>query len=125
MTYKEHSICIWCKHFVLRTKDSIIPSCSAFPKGVPNEIMPGERTATFDHRYPHPDDNGIQFEPNDDIDELMKLIGIREIVHRYGGDKDKIWHALNRLFAEYDDRREYGAMRPSLEEITNLENDVE
>lgn len=125
MTYKEHSICIWCKHLKLRSKNSIIPSCSAFPTGIPDEIMPIVGPVTFDHRYPHPNDNGVQFEPKNDVNELMKSVGIRQIIDRYGGDESEIFPALNRIFKEYDDRRKDGSMRPSSEEINNYERDDE
>lgn len=37
--------------------------CEAFPGGIPDEVEYGE----VDHRYPHPEDNGIQFVPDDDV----------------------------------------------------------
>jgi hypothetical protein len=33
--------------------------CDAFPDGIPEEITRNE----FDHRNPHPDDNGIRYTP--------------------------------------------------------------
>lgn len=39
-----------------------VGTCAAFPDGVPALIWAGG----FDHRDPHPDDNGIQFEMRTD-----------------------------------------------------------
>ena len=50
-------ICLECKHFHRDSKREGF-TCDAFPDGVPEEIIMGE----FDHRKPHPDDRGIQFE---------------------------------------------------------------
>ncbi len=45
--------CLKCKHF---NGDW---TCSAFPKGIPKDIS----TNRIDHNHPHPNDNGIQYEP--------------------------------------------------------------
>ena len=37
-------------------------TCAAFPEGIPSLILVGG----FDHRDPHPDDNGIRFEVRTD-----------------------------------------------------------
>lgn len=37
-------------------------NCTAYPEGIPDEIMSNE----VDHRYPHEGDRGIQFAPVDD-----------------------------------------------------------
>jgi len=44
--------CLRCKYWNGKGR------CEAFPDGIPHEILIDE----FDHKEPHPDDNGIQFE---------------------------------------------------------------
>ena len=39
-------------------------TCTAFPQGIPPEILAGG----FDHREPHPDDNGVRFEARPESD---------------------------------------------------------
>ncbi len=51
--------CDQCKHWIINKER---PKCRAFPKGIPFEIIAGE----FDHRNPHPDDNGIRYEQKED-----------------------------------------------------------
>jgi hypothetical protein len=35
-------------------------TCTAFPDGIPRDIGGVEEDLRFDHREPHPGDNGIQ-----------------------------------------------------------------
>ena len=49
-------ICQGCIHLVGNLMN---PTCSAFPAGIPQEIL----FSQVDHRKPYPDDLGIQFEP--------------------------------------------------------------
>jgi hypothetical protein len=58
--YSLSSFCLSCKHFNLDPKDDGEYICKAFPLGIPTEICFGD----FDHRNPHPEDNGIQYERN-------------------------------------------------------------
>lgn len=51
--------CATCQNYILRTT-----TCKAFPKGIPWEILTGR----FDHSLPHPEDNGIQYEPEDNME---------------------------------------------------------
>lgn len=41
----------------------MVPYCRAFPDGIPYEIVAGIVT----HAVPYPDDNGIQFEPQEEV----------------------------------------------------------
>ena len=64
-------LCLFCTHF---PKGESIPyrfTCSAFPHGIPGEIIYG----TFDHRQPHPEDHGIQFEIDNRIKERLEEAG--------------------------------------------------
>jgi len=49
--------CLKCKHY--NTSDLNGNTCTAYPDGIPVEIM----SDMIDHREPYPGDNGIQFEP--------------------------------------------------------------
>lgn len=48
--------CVWRR---LTGNELGIPICSAFPAGIPVEIMTGE----FDHTKPYPGDGGIRYLP--------------------------------------------------------------
>jgi hypothetical protein len=52
----QFSLCVRCKHKFLGKA-----GCAAFPDGIPAEFARG----ITEHRYPHPSDNGIQFEEID------------------------------------------------------------
>jgi hypothetical protein len=61
MTYKKYlSLCWFCKHFdhVHWSEKLGYFRCHAFPERIPSGIINIE----VDHREPHPDDNGIQFD---------------------------------------------------------------
>lgn len=49
--------CLECKH-IGRTTDDFVPTCKAFPEGIPDEIFFEKVT----HDKPYHGDNGIQFE---------------------------------------------------------------
>lgn len=60
----QHSapMCMWCAHFYEELSGF---KCEAFPGGIPEDIY----ESRFDHREPHPDDKGIQFELAEDAGE--------------------------------------------------------
>ncbi len=70
-TYAKPFICIWCKHFD-RTVDAIAPVCTAFPTGIPAAII----TNATDHRQPVAGDNGIQYEPDPNLEETAPFVEI-------------------------------------------------
>jgi hypothetical protein len=68
--------CSFCQNFnwdeLKVSTDKILKiTCKAFPDGIPNIIL----DAKFDHRKSHDNDNGIIFNPIDDIDtdEIFNL----------------------------------------------------
>ncbi len=70
-------LCDYCKH---RQPGTSPPACKAFQR-IPLPI----RLMYFDHRNPHPDDNGIQFEPVDDKPETLAAIAkIKVRTGRFG-----------------------------------------
>jgi len=55
----ESNYCPNCSNLIM-TEEFLV--CSAFTKGIPEEILTGE----VDHTKPYKGDNGIQFEPIED-----------------------------------------------------------
>lgn len=71
MSHVIQGICPLCKHLDRsKVRDSRTDEpyfCTSFPDGIPIEIELGK----WDHRRPHPEDNGVRFEL---IDEYKKAI---------------------------------------------------
>jgi len=56
---KTIPLCWWCRHFdTAAYENEYAYRCAAFPQRIPAEIINIE----YDHRAPHPDDDGTQFE---------------------------------------------------------------
>ena len=60
MTSIAPPICGGCRH--LTSPDLRDPTCTAFPAGVPWDIL----LSKADHRQPFPGDGGSRFDPTDD-----------------------------------------------------------
>jgi len=50
--------CLYCKHLRELINNEEMPTCDAFPLGIPIEIIDGHQS----HRIPYDSDSGIQFE---------------------------------------------------------------
>lgn len=67
MTSRPASQCGFCRHYVSvldRPPGSSGPACSAFPDGIPEELLRNRA----DHRQPFPDDHGVRWEPDGDVE---------------------------------------------------------
>jgi|GEM_PF-5825951 len=56
--------CKYCQHYKGKQ------TCKAFPEGIPNDIIVG----SHNHEYPYKGDNGILFERNYDVVDLIELL---------------------------------------------------
>lgn len=101
-----HDGCIHCKHFRKYREHDRKFLCDAFPEGIPDEIV----DAKFDHRKPHPNDNGIQFVMNPDREEMVTYV---EETLLQIEENERLWEAHKR------EREE------KLRKIYGLEEDVD
>ncbi len=62
---KKGSRCLYCMHI----NEKKLGICTAFPRGIPHEILSSE----FNHINKHPKDHGIQFMLNDKAVERWGL----------------------------------------------------
>ena len=101
-----HAGCLYCRYFQGEDTSEFI--CQAFP----DEIIKGY----FDHRKPHPNDKGIQFEMNPDkqnmrlyVDETYALI-----------EKDSKRYAEHKRIREEKLRHTYGF--PVIDDLNTMLN---
>lgn len=86
-TFYPDGVCEFCKHFHEKISPKGFVSCNAFPEGIPFIIG----AAQFDHRNPHPNDNGIRFEIKEGLD-------IPNWVERlYGDNATKLMRGFQRF----------------------------
>ncbi len=105
MTQKGRSpLCIWCKHLILE-RGIHISKCKAFSEEIPEEIWELE----YDHREPHPDDNGIQFEKVTNYDDLM-------IPVRKGFTDDQLDFIYSQDIERLNEWRRAGFIKPPMDE---------
>ena len=98
-------LCLLCKHYHAEKAEDIFNfSCEAFPKKIPSEIW----DCKYDHRYRHPDDNGIQFEKFENVEDLSVHVRTRSIK-----TLDNVFKREIELLEEF---RRKGKALPPLEE---------
>jgi len=59
---QEILLCLTCRHYKPKRRRTDKSRCSAFPDGIPLEIL----NSTVKHTEPYEGDNGIQYEAIDD-----------------------------------------------------------
>jgi hypothetical protein len=69
MSDRPPPMCVVCRHRTPR-----LPTCGAFPDGIPDEIY----FDYFDHRQPYAGDGGVRFEPASDVSEEEVRIFLSE-----------------------------------------------
>lgn len=103
---RTQPICWWCKHFepdILAVHQAY--QCGAFDTQIPAAIIDG----TYDHREPHPNDNGLQFEA-----EAPHMLTSREVFNRT--TPTAIETALYDALMLLEMGRALGGVQPPLEE---------
>ena len=63
MQFEVDASCATCDRLVIKRG---LPTCKAFPKGIPDEILDGQH----DHSEPFPGDGGILFKQRDEVARL-------------------------------------------------------
>lgn len=106
-------LCGFCKHFdEQHMNETHELRCAAFPDGMPDEVVWSKDGPLFDHREPHPDDNGLQFEKLDDLTLLRQ----RHIL-RNAPDMDYVDDRLAITFEYLDLCRGDGSIQPPLRSV--------
>jgi hypothetical protein len=65
-------ICLACRHFHRPEPEDFsapVPSCTAFPEGIPEEIVEGG----FDHRKSFKGDRGVLFELDPEFEDILRI----------------------------------------------------
>jgi len=93
-------ICWWCKHFNVQVfEKEHKTTCEAFPDDIPEEIWINEVI----HQTTYQGDNGIQFEKQENYDELPLALKLTLEVSPLSIDEALEW-TIN-LFKEYQQRK--------------------
>lgn len=71
MTFRLMFLCLSCQHFI---EDAGNWHCTAFPGGIPEEILEG----SADHHYPFDGDHGIRYMPKVAITQKDDYYGLKE-----------------------------------------------
>lgn len=105
-------LCAFCKYLDdEHMKETLELRCAAFPESIPEEIL-GDDGMFYDHREPHPDDNGFQFEKLDDL----ALLRQRQVFGN-APDMDFIDEVLTSTFGYLDRGRQRGYIQPPLRSV--------
>lgn len=115
MVYAACSVCVH--------KSLSGPTCTAYPRGIPDEILRGE----VSHLTPYPGDNGIVFTPAPGageikfgrgavkVFELQDLRGVWEEARLAAEKWNREWRRLRWRTAEVDLKAEYEAVMTLME----------
>lgn len=113
MPRRTAPLCAFCKHDdEEHMQETLELRCAAFPEGIPEEILWWNNGPFYDHREPHPNDNGLQFEKLNDLELLRQ----RQIFNN-APDMDYIDRRLAMTFDKLDRGRLRGYIQPPLRSV--------
>ncbi|GEM_PF-1586229 len=114
MTQTYWNICNWCKHYKGINKAERTVHCSAFPKAIPKEIYPMDGSIPkFDHREAYPLDNDIQFELEEDFENIKNNPGVYHVMASYL-EVEKVYEHIEKKLQRLDVLRKQGIVQPPL-----------
>jgi hypothetical protein len=103
---RTQPLCWWCKHFDAEAhRRQHVWRCAAFAGNIPPAIINNE----YDHREPHPDDNGTQFEQ-----ARAALLTSRPVFHTH--TPEAITTALHDALLLLEMGRALGGVQPPLDD---------